>query len=55
MYLLVDGDNIIVGSVNNRPNEEDCSKNGYRVFEIKDEEYSVDMIGSPLVDYEVVK
>lgn len=54
MYILVNKDNIIVGSSNNKICEKSCSQNGYRVFEIEDSEYSVDLIGTVLTDYDVV-
>lgn len=55
MYILVNKDNIIVGSAFNKPSEFCCSKNMQRIYEIPDSEYNPDMIGSSLVEFDVVE
>jgi len=55
MYILVNKDNIIVGSCNNKPSEESCSANGQRVFEIANSEYTPEILGSSLLKYDIVK
>lgn len=52
MYILVNKDNIIVGSAVNKPSVEQCSKNGQRVFHLPNSEYEPEMIGTELVSYE---
>lgn len=54
MYILVNKDDVIVGSCNNKPSETSCSKNGYRIFEMDRDEYDPQMIGSPLLKYDIV-
>ena len=53
MYLLVNEDDIIVGSAMNKPSEAHCSAVGQRVFEIDRREYSPEMIGQKLVDFQL--
>lgn len=55
MYLLVNKDNIIVGSAINKPSEEHCSKVGQMVYKIDRKDYSPNMIGEKLVDFDVSK
>ena len=54
MYILVDAKtNKIVGSAVKPVDEEQCSKNGQKVFNVPDDEYSHDMIGSQLDEYQI--
>jgi hypothetical protein len=54
MYILVDAKtNIIVGSAINKVDEKACSKNGQKVYEISNEEYSNEMIGTKIEDFKV--
>ena len=53
MYLLVNKDNIIVGSAVNKPSDEQCSKAGQFVYEIDRKEYSPEMIGRKLVEFDI--
>lgn len=55
MYILVNKDNVIVGSAFNKPSESCCSKNMQKVYQIPDNEYDPEMIGSSLVSYEAVE
>ena len=55
MYILVNKEDVIVGSAVNKPSEYCCSKNMQRVYEIPNEEYSPELIGSQLISYESVK
>lgn len=56
MYIIVrHSDNLIVGSATRRVDEKEASKNGYKVFEIDDKEFRVDMIGSKLESFDEVK
>jgi len=55
MYILVNENNIIVGSAVNKPDENSCSKNNQKIFKIKDEEYSVELLGTKLLDYDVIE
>lgn len=49
MYILVSAkDNRIVGTALRPVSVEACSKNGQKVFEIPDHEFTLDMIGSIL-------
>lgn len=49
MYILVEAKtNKIVGTAIRAVSVDACSKNGYRVFEIPDSEFTTDMIGSIL-------
>jgi len=49
MYILVDAKtNKIVGTALKPVSKAACSKNGQKVYEIQDEEFSIDMIGSIL-------
>jgi hypothetical protein len=52
MFILVDKNNTIVGSATNPIDEADCSKNNLRVFKIPKEEFSYDLIGQKLEDFE---
>lgn len=54
MYLIVDAKtNKIVGSAAKPVNEEQCSKNGQKVYEIDDKEYSHSMLGSKIEDFKI--
>lgn len=55
MYILVNKDNVIVGSAFNKPSEACCSKNMQRVFEIPDTEYTPEMIGTKIVSYDTIE
>lgn len=55
MYLLVNKDNIIVGSAVNKPSESHCSACGQIVYKIDRKEYTPDMIGKKLIDFEITK
>lgn len=56
MFIIVrHSDNIIIGTATRPVNEAEASKNGYKVFEIDDKEFSVEMIGSKLESFEEVK
>jgi hypothetical protein len=49
MYILVRAkDNVIVCTATKAVSVEACSKNGQKVFEIPDSEFTPDMIGSVL-------
>ena len=49
MYILVNAKtNIIVGTAAKAVSVEACSKNGQKVYEIPDHEFTLDMIGSKL-------
>lgn len=55
MYILVNENNIIVGSCNNLPDEAACSRNGQRIFEVSDSEYTPTMLGSVLEDFDIIE
>lgn len=56
MYILVDAKTqIIVGTAIKPISEESCSKNGQRIYEIDNKEFSYSMIGAKLEDFEEVK
>lgn len=49
MYILVEAkSNKIVGTANKPVSVDACSKNGQKIYEIPDHEFSIDMIGSIL-------
>lgn len=49
MFILVNAKtNVIIGTAIKPVSIEGCSKNGQKVFEIPDHEFSIDMIGSVL-------
>lgn len=53
MYILVDAKtNTIVGSAAKKVNEESCSKNGQKVYEIPDSEYNHSLIGTKIEDFQ---
>lgn len=52
MFILVDKNNTIVGCATNPVDEADCSKNNLRVFKIPKDEFSYDLIGQMLEDFE---
>lgn len=56
MYIIVrHSDNIIVGSATRPVDESQASANGYKVFEISDDEFRVELIGSKLASFEEVE
>ena len=56
MYIIVrHKDNIIIGSATRPVDEAEASRNGYKVFEIADSEFSVNMIGSRLDSFDEAK
>jgi hypothetical protein len=53
MFLIVrQSDNVIIGSAIKPINIEDASKNGYIVCEMPDAEFTPDLIGSKIEDFE---
>lgn len=54
MYILVNENDVIVGSAMNKPSIVECSKNKQRVFHLPDSEYEPEIIGSKLVSYDSV-
>lgn len=56
MYIIVrHSDSIIMGSATRAVDERDLSKNGYVVYEIENDKFSYDMIGSKLESFDEVK
>lgn len=55
MYILVNEKNIIVGSAVKKPSEAHCSANNQKIYEIPNEEYTPEIIGSELVEFDVVR
>lgn len=56
MYILVRvADNIIVGNANNPVNVHEASKQGRKVYEIDDEDFTPEMIGQRLSEYKVIE
>ena len=55
MYILVNKDKIITASANNKVNEEVASSNNLRVYEISDDEFSPEMIGEVLENFDMVE
>jgi hypothetical protein len=56
MYILVrHSDNIIIGSATRPVDVKTASANGYRVFEIANSEFKVEMIGTKLKSFDEVK
>ena len=56
MYIIVKHpEDIIIGSAVRPIDESEASKNGYKVFEIDDKDFRVEMIGSKLESFEEVK
>lgn len=56
MYIIVrHSDNVIIGSAVRPMDEVQASKNGYKIFEIDDTEFSVSMIGQKLDGFDEVK
>jgi hypothetical protein len=53
MYILVNTDRIITASSTGKPSEEICSEKGLRIYEIDDNEYSPEIIGKKLDDFEI--
>ena len=53
MYIIVEAKtNKIVGCANKPVDELHCSHNGQKVFNIPDDEYSHDMLGTLLEDFQ---
>lgn len=49
MYLLVRAkDNIIIGTALRPVDEKTASKNGYKIYQIPDEEFKPEMLGAKL-------
>jgi len=55
MYILVNQQNIIIGSAHNKPDESISSANGHRIYEIENTEFSPNMIGEVLEDFDIVE
>lgn len=56
MYIIVrQQDMLILGSATRPVDIKTASKNGYLVFEIADEDFNVEMLGSKLESFEEVK
>jgi hypothetical protein len=56
MYIIVrHSDNIIIGSAVRPVDQESASQNGYKIFQIDDSEFTVEMIGSKLDSFDEVK
>ena len=56
MYIIVrHSDNIIIGSATRPVDESEASRNGYKIFQIEDSEFKVEMIGSRLESFDEVK
>ena len=56
MYIIVrQSDSTIIGSATRQVDQRDMSKNGYVVYEIENDKFSYDMIGSKLESFEEVK
>ena len=54
MYLIVDAKtNRIVGSAAKPVDEQECSKNGQKVYEIDDAEYKHSMLGSTIENFQI--
>lgn len=56
MFILVRvSDNTIVGNANNPVNVHEASRQGRKVYEIDDEDFSPEMIGQKLSEYKVIE
>jgi len=55
MFLLVNQNDIIIGSAMNKPSKSSCSSLGYRIYEIDKSEFFTEMVGTKLVDFEIVE
>jgi N-dimethylarginine dimethylaminohydrolase len=56
MYIMVrQTDRVIMGSAINPISNEHASAQGYEVYEIDDSEFTVDMLGSVLNNFELVE
>ena len=56
MFILVRvSDNVIVGSAANPVDVKEASKQGRRVYEIDDSDFTVDMIGQKITEYQVIE
>jgi len=54
MYILIDENDVIVASSVNMPDISDCSGKGLKVFEIPNSEYTPELIGKKLEDFDIV-
>lgn len=54
MYILVDVNDVIIGTSSGKPCEKHCSRLGYRIFYISPAEFKSDMLGSKLTSYDIV-
>lgn len=56
MIILVDKKtNKIVGTAAKNVSNEACEKNGQKIYEIPDHEFHIDMLGSILKSFDVIK
>jgi hypothetical protein len=55
MYILVNEEKIITASSTGKPSEEICSSKGLRVYEMDDAEYSPELIGKKLENFDIVE
>lgn len=56
MFIIVrHSDNVIIGNATRQVDEVQMSKNGYKVFEIEDYEFSISMLGMKLESFTEVK
>lgn len=56
MYIIVRvRDNVIVGCAHNPINAQEASKQGRRIFEIDDADFSPDMLGQQITEYKVIE
>lgn len=56
MYILVRiSDNVIVGCANNPVNVQEASRQGRRVYQIDDEDFSPDMLGQQITEFQVIE
>lgn len=55
MYILVNTDKVITASSTAKPSEEICSEKGLRIYNVEDKEYTPEMIGKKLDDFEIVE
>lgn len=53
MYLIVrQSDNKIIGSAVKEIDEVDASKKGYVIYEIEDDEFTIDMLGNHIEEFD---
>ena len=48
-------DNVIVGCANNKVNVKEASRNGRRIYEIDDEDFTPDMLGQKITEFQVIE